>query len=275
MLTGDNAMKESVKKYIPERLRDMAWRRKMQKMETKMTPECREFLDAYTGHLKACIEKADTFLKDYEQGGMTDMLKGAKPFMDELSRLQQSEDPALDLYLPCHTMIYTICRKARPEKVVETGIQKGGSAYMVLKAMSKNEKGHLWSIDIHDYFVYNRKKTSSIGPLVEQDLKDRWTAVRGDAQKVLGKVLEKKSGDVDMFMAGQGHTYEVQLHEGETAWPRIRDGGIFILDRPDWNDDRYLGEFLKRYEKEIAFHATYKEGSAGDPFTFTVIVKAG
>ena len=268
-------MRESIKKHIPKCLRDMAWRRRMQKMETKMTPECREFLDAYTGHLKVCVEKADTFLKDYEQAGMADMLRGAKPFMDELSRLQQSEDPSLDLYFPVHTMQYMICKKARPEKVAETGIQKGGSTYMILKAMSKNEKGHLWSIDIHDYFLYNRKKTSSIGPLVEEDLKDRWTTVRGDAQKVLGKVLEKKSGDVDVFMAGQGHTYAVQLHEGETAWPHIVKGGVFVLVRPDWCDNRYLEEFLKRHGEEVAFHATYNEGSASDPFKFTVIVKAG
>lgn len=94
-----------------------------------MTPEGREYITTYGKHLEACMKKADTFLKDYEGASMTDMLKGAKPFMDELSRRQQSEDPALDLYLPCHTMIYTICRKMRPEKVVETGVQKGGSTH--------------------------------------------------------------------------------------------------------------------------------------------------
>ena len=239
----DSAVRESVKKYMPERLRRMVWKCRRKRQKVVMTAECREFLAAYRGHLDACIEKADAFLKDYEGASTTDMLKGAKPFMDELSRVQQSEDPALDLYLPCHTMIYTMCRKARPGTVVETGIQKGGSTHMVLRAMSKNEKGHLWSIDINDFYTYDDKKTSSIGPLVEQDLRGRWTAIRGDAQKVLGKGLEKKSGDVDVFVTGQGHTYEVQLHEGETAWRRIRDGGIFILDRPTGTTTDTLGSF--------------------------------
>ena len=240
-----------------------------------MTAEGRKYIDTYRGHLNACIEKADIFLKDYEGSSMEEMLKGAEPFMDELSRLQQSEDPALDLYMPAHTMIYLVCKKARSEKAVETGIQKGGSAYMTLKAMSKNERGHLWSIDIANFFRYKDKIISGIGPLVEQDMVDRWTVIRGDAQKVLGRVLEKDSGDVDLFMAGQGHSYEIQMHEGETAWKHIVRGGIFILDRPDFHSDKYLKEFLKKHEDEVAFHVTYKEGSASDPFTSAVIVKAG
>lgn len=241
--------------------------------KVKMTPEAAKFIAEYREWLGRCIDKADEYLAAHEECDVLETLKGSKDLMDELAELQEkSGKPDLDLYLPIHTMLYLICRKLRPQRVVETGVEKGGSSHMILQALDKNSHGRLWSIDIGSVFVHKGHIVSNIGPLVEDRTKSRWNLIKGDAQKVMGGVLAE-TGEVDMFCAGQGHTYKVQKDEGGHAWPSLRSGGVFVLDRADWNDNKYLGEFMAEHSDSVAWHETYKEGSSADPFEFTVIVK--
>ena len=261
----------------------------------RMTPEAAKFIADYREWLGQCIGRADEYLAAHEGASVVDTLKDSKGLMDELAELQAESGVGraapylfaggmsglaeleagradLDLYLPVHTMVYLICRKLRPDKAVETGVQKGGTSHMILSALHRNASGHLWSIDIAPTLWYKGVIVSNIGPLVENHMKSRWNLIKGDAQEVLEDVLGK-TGDIDMFCAGQGHTYEVQKHEGRHAWPRLRSGGVFVLDRADWNDNRYLGEFMAEHSDGVAWHGTFKEGSSEDPFEFTVIVK--
>ena len=239
----------------------------------RMTYEASKFIAEYREWLGRCIGKADEYLAASEGRGVVDTMKDSKGLMGEPAELQaKSGRVDLDLYLPVHTMVYLICMKVRPQKVVETGVEKGGTSSMILQALDRNDSGRLWSIDIGSTFWYKGKPVSSIGPLVENHTKSRWKLVKGDAQEVMGDVLAE-TGYIDVFCAGQGHTYEVQKHEGGHGWPRLRSGGIFVLDRADWNDNRYLGEFMAEYSDGVAWHGTFKEGSSEDPFEFTVIVK--
>lgn len=243
------------------------------KVEVKMTPEGRDFIAEYRSWLAQGIGKADDYLAAREGHDLVDVLRESAGLMNELAELQAERGRQdLDLYMPIHTMVYLICRKMRPSKVVETGVEKGGTCHMMLQALHKNDAGRLWSIDIGSHFRYREKFISKIGPLVEEHTKSRWNLVQGNAQEVLGKVLEK-TGEIDVFCAGQGHTYEVQSHEGGHAWPRIRSGGVFVLDRADWCDNKYLDEFMARHSDSVEWHETFKEGSSKDPFEFTVILK--
>ena len=240
----------------------------------KMTPEASKFLAEYREWLGRGVTMANEYLAAHEERGVVDTLEDSKGLMGELAELQAKAGRTdLDLYLPIHTMVYLICRKMRPQKVVETGVEKGGTSHMILRALDRNGSGRLWSIDIGSTFWYKGECVSKIGPLVENHTKSRWKLVKGDAQEVLGGGVLRETGDIDVFCAGQGHTYEVQKHEGGHAWPRLRSGGVFVLDRADWNDNRYLGEFMAEHSKEVAWHGTFKEGSVEDPFEFTVIVK--
>jgi len=239
----------------------------------EMTTEAQEFLSSYKMWLNTVIKEANLEYTHCKNLPIKEFLKEISSFINDISIKQEKEGKKeLDLYLPVHTMLYLLCKKIKPEKVVETGVEKGGSTYMILKALNENNTGKLWSIDIGKLFVYNRKFVAPIGPLVEDNLKSQWEFVCGNAQKILGSTF-KKVGKVDLFMAGQGHTYEVQNHEGEVGWKYLKSGGIFLLDRPDWNDNKYFNEFLARYKDEIDFYQSYKEGSANDPFEFTVILK--
>lgn len=238
-----------------------------------MTPEAAKFIAEYRDWPGRCVGRADEHLTAHEGCSVVETLKSSKGLMGELAELQAKSGRAdLDLYLPFHAMLYLICRKARPQKVVETGVEKGGSSNMILQALDKNGSGRLWSIDIGSTFMHRGATVSNIGPVVDERTKSRWNLIKGGAQKVLGDVLAE-TGEVDIFCAGQGHTYEVQEHEGGHAWPRLRSGGVFVLDRADWNDNKYLSEFMADHSDSVAWHETYKEGSSSDPFEFTVIVK--
>lgn len=238
-----------------------------------MTPGAAKFIAKYRDWLDRCAGRAEEHLTVHKGCSVVETLKSSKGLMGELAEMQAKSGRAdLDLYLPFHTMLYLICRKTRPQKVVETGVEKGGSSNMILQALDRNGSGRLWSIDIGSTFMHRGHIVSNIGPLVEERTKSRWNLIRGDAQKVLGDVLGE-TGDVDVFCAGQGHTYRVQEHEVGAAWPRLRSGGVFVLDRADWNDNKYLGEFMTEHSDSVAWHETFKEGSSADPFEFTVIVK--
>lgn len=251
-----------------------ALRRRLRRAEgVKMTPEGRDFIAEYRAWLAQGIGKADDYLAARDGCSLVDVLRGSTGLMSELAELQARRGKQdLDLYMPIHTMVYLICKKMRPLKVIETGVEKGGTSHMILQALYKNDAGRLWSIDIGSHFRYGGSFISKIGPLVEEHTKPRWNLVQGNAQEVLGDVLGE-TGDIDVFCAGQGHTYEVQSHEGGCAWPRIRSGGVFVLDRADWCANKYLDEFMANHSGSIEWYETFKEGSIEDPFEFTVILK--
>ena len=238
-----------------------------------MTVEADRFVTKYRKVLDATAREADAFLADNCNSTMCEFLTASKRLLDELSDRQARKfGREMDMYLPIHTMIYMLGRKLMPGKAVETGVEKGGSTYMLLKAMQANHTGHLWSVDKHKYWRYRGQVTACIGPLVTQDLKPRWTFIKANAQKRLSSILETV-GELDMFGALQGHTFAVQKHETELAWPLLRSGGVFVLDRPDWNDGKYLKSFLLANGDEVSCHKTYPEGASNDTYEFTILIK--
>ena len=231
-----------------------------------MTQEAHEFITRYRQVLDDAMPDADQFMEKHADSDMVEFLKSSKQFMDDMATMQDKKnEKSMDLYLPIHTVLYMLCKKQKPSSIIETGVEKGGSTYAILKALDTiNINTYLYSIDIGKYYTYKNEYVAKIGSLVTDHLKKRWKFVHGDAQKILGTVLEK-TGELDTFMALQGHTYKVQKHEGETAWPHIKNGGLFVLDRPDWNEGMYLKEFLAEHGSEVAHHETYKEGAVSDP----------
>jgi len=233
----------------------------------KMTKEADVFLDDYLDKLYLEISKGNNYTEKLSESlSMKEYLNEIIPFVNQIS--ERIRNPVH--YFPIQVMIYFITRKLQPEIAVETGIEKGGSTAMILEAMQENEKGRLYSIDIEKYYKYNSKYVSPIAPLVRNELKDRWSFICGDAQKETEKLL---CADVDFFLAGQSHTYEIQRQEGEFAWKHLANGGIFILDRPDANNFQYQNEFVLEHSSEIDWSCTFPEGRDTLDLKFTVFLK--
>jgi predicted O-methyltransferase YrrM len=137
-----------------------------------------------------------------------------------------------DLYAKRVLMQYAIIRAVKPECVLETGIANGVSSAYLLLAMERNQNGMLYSIDVNDGSYLPSGKT--VGWVVPEWLRKRWTVHLGDARELLPRVLaELKS--LDVFIHDSLHTYEHMKFEYDQAYPYLRQDGILISDDALWN----------------------------------------
>lgn len=133
--------------------------------------------------------------------------------------------------------MYVLCRLLKPEKIVETGIAYGNSSSFILQALSKNKKGHLYSID----YVFRPWETrESIGSAIPSELRDRWHLVFGPTNKKLKKTLDDL-GEIDIFFHDSLHTYKNMMFEFNTTWQHIKKGGFVLSD--DINDNSAFYQF--------------------------------
>lgn len=154
--------------------------------------------------------------------------------------------------------LYAILRHLKPEKVVETGVCNGASSSFILKALEKNNKGQLYSVDFPDVLgvenheIWEGKGSSvipedgSTGWLVPQELRSRWSLILGKSQEKLPPLLEK-IGTIDFFMHDSEHSYECMTFEFETSYPKIREGGI--LASHDIDDNTSFQDFAAKLNK--------------------------
>ncbi len=237
-------------------------------VKPKMTPEAREYLDNFSNILETTLNSCDELFESNKDKPMLEFIQEISPRITKIS-IEQKQDL---MYLPFHAMLYLITKKLQPNIALETGVQIGGSTHSILKAMHQNDYGRLYSVDIGKFMAYNHKYVSRIAPLVTLEEEPYWNFVLGNSQKTLPDLV-KKIGMMDLFCAGHTHTYKVQKDEGDLCWSLIKRGGVFVLDRNDHNQNKYLNEFLDRNIHQVEFYQTYKEAKATEPFEFTVVLK--
>ena len=115
--------------------------------------------------------------------------------------------------------LYILIRLLKPNIVVETGVYKGASTDAILRAMDKNNFGHLYSIELPVVGLLQDKQFISdieIGMLVSESIRNRWTLLLGDSKIELPKLVEK-IGNFDIFFHDSLHTYEHMKFEFELA----------------------------------------------------------
>jgi hypothetical protein len=157
---------------------------------------------------------------------------------------------------------YSIIREYKPKKLLETGVCNGISTAFILLALSKNESGHLVSIDFPEFadteytseLFWNGKggavipKGKTPGWMIPESLKDRWTLVIGRSQEKLPVILQKL-GEIDFFLHDSEHSFECMTFEFETAFSRLSRVGFIGSDDIDWNEAFY--EFAKRNSLKV------------------------
>lgn len=136
------------------------------------------------------------------------------------------------------TVLYALCRRLKPEKVVETGVASGVSSSYILYALEENQFGHLYSIDLpwRRYGAYSRQPEERYsGWLIPAYLKHRWQLILGKSSERLLPLLEQLKV-IDMFLHDSEHTYQNMFWEYETAWMYLKSGGILLSHNIDMND---------------------------------------
>ena len=159
--------------------------------------------------------------------------------------------------------LYIWVRRYQPSVVIETGVCNGISSYVLLKALAANGRGHLWSIDKPHYIDEefegrmsgpSRRKKNQGGPIdsmvprdwgvgwaVLQELRSQWTLIEGDAKKELPLLVNSLPG-IDLFIHDSLHLRDHILWECRTVWPKIRSGGMCVIDNAGRNDADHVLE---------------------------------
>ena len=135
-------------------------------------------------------------------------------------------------------LLYVVMRVIKPKIIVETGVASGASTSFLLKALEKNNSGHLHSIDIpaipgNDTMV-RLPPGKKPGWLVSDKLRTRWTYHEGKSSDILKPLLDELK-QIDVFIHDSEHTYENMKFEYNTAWPYVRSGGLLASDDIKWN----------------------------------------
>jgi predicted O-methyltransferase YrrM len=116
-------------------------------------------------------------------------------------------------------IVYIICRKLKPDAVVETGVSSGISSAFILCALEDNKHGKLYSVDL--------AWGGQSGWIIPDFLRHRWHLELGSSSEKLSPLLEK-SGEIDIFLHDSEHSYRNMLWEYQTAWKYLKPGGILL-----------------------------------------------
>lgn len=153
---------------------------------------------------------------------------------------------------------YSMVRLLKPEVVVETGGTPGNSSAFMLRAMERNGRGRLVTLDLpslgmmkeirteqEKVWYANMPKDLPPGWIVPDELRGRHEQVLGDARETLPDVLKKHS-EVDIFIHDSDHSMEHMTWEFRMAWPNIKPGGVL------YSDDVNLNTAFEDFTREVS-----------------------
>jgi len=130
----------------------------------------------------------------------------------------------------------------QPAAVVETGVAHGVTTRIVLEALMRNGRGHLWSVDLP--FPFDHRLHGETGVAVTEQCRPRWTYVEGTSKARLPGVV-KEAGEVQMFIHDSLHTARNTIFEMEQVFRAMPIGGVMLID--DIKSHEGFAVFAKRH----------------------------
>ncbi|MFO7792456.1 MAG: class I SAM-dependent methyltransferase [Candidatus Saliniplasma sp.] len=180
-----------------------------------------------------------------EEYDICDFIEKIKNKIDEeFKKLDNQYHPAI-LGENNGAKLYSLIREQRPEMVVETGVCNGFSSSLILKALSENAKGKLYSIDLPKYIEPGEEpdgRTGAVVPstkysgwTVPDEFRSSWTHILGNTFYETPRLMERLS-EIDIFIHDSDHSYEGMMFEFSIAWKHLKDGGLLMADNIDHSD---------------------------------------
>jgi hypothetical protein len=141
----------------------------------------------------------------------------------------------------CRAM-WCVALHTRPQVVIETGVAHGVTSRIILEALTQNDVGHLWSIDLP--FPFDHRLHGETGIVVTDECRPRWTYVEGSSKQRMPPLVAEVS-PVAMFIHDSLHTAENTVFEMEQAASGMAPGGVMLVD----DIDSHMGfpTFAKRH----------------------------
>jgi hypothetical protein len=97
----------------------------------------------------------------------------------------------------------------------------------VLEALNRNDRGHLWSIDLPHPFDKNLH--AQTGAAVPASHRGRWSYIEGSSRRRLPALL-RSFAQLDLFIHDSLHTARNMRFEMEQARNALAPEGIMIVD---------------------------------------------
>lgn len=123
--------------------------------------------------------------------------------------------------------VWCATQHIRPEVVIETGVAHGVTTRIVLEALNRNDRGHLWSIDLPH--PLDHRLHAQTGVAVTEDCRARWTYLEGASRQRLPRLV-LDVGHVELFIHDSLHTAKNTLFEMEQAASAMPPGGVMLID---------------------------------------------
>ena len=138
-------------------------------------------------------------------------------------------------------LLYDCVRLLKVRNVLETGVAYGWSSLAILKALSQNGSGKLYSVDM----PYPRKKNENdVGIVVPQNLRNNWTLIRKPDNPGIISALKKAGGEIDLCHYDSDKSWWGRHYAYPILWKSLNSKGLFISD--DIQDNLYFSEFVKK-----------------------------
>jgi len=163
-----------------------------------------------------------------------DLYEGLRQFLTDFPN-HHDADPSLAKAIWC------IACHTGPEKVVETGVARGVSSRFVLEGLARTGSGHLWSIDLPPLLTGFH---GAVGAAVPDELRNRWTYVRGSSRRQLPRVFDAVA-PIDFFIQDSVGTRPTVLLELDLAWQALRPHGWLVVNAI--NRSEAFQDFLERH----------------------------
>lgn len=166
-----------------------------------------------------------------------------------------------DADLNLANVVWCAIRHMDPLRVLETGVARGVTSVLALRALSQSNggQGRLWSIDLPP-MMHGWHEQSKV--LVDENAWPDWTYVRGSSRRTMASTCAAMKS-IDIFIHDSLHTPQTMKYEFEKAWPYMRTGGLLISD--DVEDNSAFVDFVQSHDVDKWFTAPKadKEGLFG------------
>lgn len=155
-------------------------------------------------------------------------------------------------------IVWCAIRHMAPERVLETGVARGVTSVLALRALSRSGDGtgRLWSIDLPPMMPGWHEQSKV---LVDEAAWPDWTYVRGSSRRTMTRTCTAMQ-TIDIFVHDSLHTPQTMKYEFEKAWPYMRTGGLLVSDDVEGNSA--FVDFVKAQGVQRWFTAP-KAGKAG------------
>lgn len=157
-----------------------------------------------------------------------DELEADRDFVRDLQSRYERVRAGSTLHVGRFEILYAIVRLTKPTTIIETGVHDGLSSAVTLRALARNGRGVLASVDLPST---DQPTSSGPGWLVPDDhLRDRWNLRLGDARDLLPRVAAE-SAPIDLFFHDSDHSPTHQEFEFRTVKAHASPAAVFLSDQ--------------------------------------------